>query len=478
MKTHVWLLFLAVTSLLLAGCNETNDPMAIGVKSVSLDKTSKTLLVGGTEQLVATVLPEDAVNKTVVWSSDAEDVASVDASTGLVTALEAGTAKITATTEDGGYTASCAVTVTTDMEAYLKALLLEDFGQMGLSADFFSDNHWTLDNALENWNGIRVSGGPDDYGLSIDLEGQILGGALCDELFRLPGLTELVLSGCKLSGPIPESIGEATRLASLNLGNNDFTGQLPSSLGKLANLLQLDVSGNKLTGAVPEEMKGLDNYPKFRFNPQQEGYEISETGTGDTDKAALLSIVEAWGDDAPQIIQDSWTAENAVTIFYGVEVNGLGQVVALNLRSLKIYALPDMSALTQLKRLDMYDNELWYFPAWIGNLTNLQYLDLGYTVLLGQFPTAICNLPNLKHLYLAKNLLSGEIPAEIGNMSNLEALDLSSNGFTGQIPATISNMSNLKVLDLGSNLLSGQIPAEFGNLTNLQGLYLSYNRAE
>lgn len=140
MKTHVWLLFLAVTSLLLAGCDETNDPMAIGVKSVSLDKTSKTLLVGGTEQLVATVLPEDAVNKTVVWSSDAEDVASVDASTGLVTALEAGTAKITATTEDGGYTASCAVTVTTDMEAYLKALLLEDFGQMGLSADFFSDN--------------------------------------------------------------------------------------------------------------------------------------------------------------------------------------------------------------------------------------------------------------------------------------------------------------------------------------------------
>lgn len=246
-------------------------------------------------------------------------------------------------------------------------------------------------------------------------------------------------------------------------------------MGKLANLLQLDVSGNKLTGAVPEEMKGLDNYPKFRFNPQQEGYEISETGTGDTDKAALLSIVEAWGDDAPQIIQDSWTAENAVTNFYGVEVNGLGQVVALNLRSLKIYALPDMSALTQLKRLDMYDNELWYFPAWIGNLTNLQYLDLGYTVLLGQFPTAICNLPNLKHLYLAKNLLSGEIPAEIGNMSNLEALDLSSNGFTGQIPATISNMSNLKVLDLGSNLLSGQIPAEFGNLKNLTYLFLSDN---
>ena len=107
---------------------------------------------------------------------------------------------------------------------------------------------------MENWNGIRVSGGPDDYGLSIDLEGQILGGALCDELFRLPGLTELVLSGCKLSGPIPESIGEATRLASLNLGNNDFTGQLPSSLGKLANLLQLDVSGNpKLAGLFCNE---------------------------------------------------------------------------------------------------------------------------------------------------------------------------------------------------------------------------------
>ena len=84
--------------------------MTYVVRGVSLDRSALTLIEGGTAQLTATVEPIDATNKKVTWSSSAPRVATVDAS-GNVTAVAEGTATITATTEDGGKTATCTVTV-------------------------------------------------------------------------------------------------------------------------------------------------------------------------------------------------------------------------------------------------------------------------------------------------------------------------------------------------------------------------------
>lgn len=80
------------------------------VRGVSLDRSALTLTEGGTAKLTAKVEPIDATNKKVTWGSSAPDVATVDAS-GNVTAVAEGTATITATTEDGGKTATCTVTV-------------------------------------------------------------------------------------------------------------------------------------------------------------------------------------------------------------------------------------------------------------------------------------------------------------------------------------------------------------------------------
>lgn len=64
-----------------------------------------------TKQLTAVVYPTNAANKNVTWTSDNVAVATVD-DTGLVTAKAVGKATITATTEDGGHTDTCVVTVT------------------------------------------------------------------------------------------------------------------------------------------------------------------------------------------------------------------------------------------------------------------------------------------------------------------------------------------------------------------------------
>lgn len=86
------------------------DRVTYVVRGVSLDRSALTLIEGGTAQLTATVEPIDATNKKVTWSSSAPDVAVVDAS-GNLTAVAEGTATITATTDDGGKTATCTVTV-------------------------------------------------------------------------------------------------------------------------------------------------------------------------------------------------------------------------------------------------------------------------------------------------------------------------------------------------------------------------------
>ena len=85
---------------------QTNVP----VTGVSLNTSTLNLIEGGTGTLIATVLPDNATNKKVTWSSNAPGVATVDSS-GKVTAVAPGTATITVTTQDGNHTAACTVTV-------------------------------------------------------------------------------------------------------------------------------------------------------------------------------------------------------------------------------------------------------------------------------------------------------------------------------------------------------------------------------
>ena len=82
---------------------------AIAVTGVELDQATLALDAGTTGTLVATVLPADASDKSVTWSSSNEAAATV--ADGIVTAVAEGEATITVTTTDGSFTATCVVTV-------------------------------------------------------------------------------------------------------------------------------------------------------------------------------------------------------------------------------------------------------------------------------------------------------------------------------------------------------------------------------
>ncbi len=93
-----------------ATCKVTvNKPAEILVTGITLNKTTATLEVNGTVQLTATVTPSDATNKTVTWTSSDTSVATV--SDGKVTAKKAGTAIITAKSNNDKMK-TCTITVT------------------------------------------------------------------------------------------------------------------------------------------------------------------------------------------------------------------------------------------------------------------------------------------------------------------------------------------------------------------------------
>ena len=83
----------------------------INVTGVTLDKSTLSLEEGTTGNLVATVAPSTASDKTVTFASSDAEVATVD-NTGKVTAVKTGNADITVTTKDGNKTAKCTLTVT------------------------------------------------------------------------------------------------------------------------------------------------------------------------------------------------------------------------------------------------------------------------------------------------------------------------------------------------------------------------------
>ena len=92
-----------------ATCTVTVGSPTVHVSSVTLDRTTASMVVGETLVLTATVSPSNATDRSVTWSSSNTKVATVDG--GVVRCLAEGTAVITATTTDGGYTATCDLTL-------------------------------------------------------------------------------------------------------------------------------------------------------------------------------------------------------------------------------------------------------------------------------------------------------------------------------------------------------------------------------
>jgi uncharacterized repeat protein (TIGR02543 family) len=112
---------------------ESDPTEPVDVTGVSVSPETDEVNLGGTTQLTAAIEPINATDKSVVWSSSDESIAIVSTS-GLVTGEAEGTATITATTNDGGFTATSEITVV-DIPVEIFNLTTSVVGEGSVSAD-------------------------------------------------------------------------------------------------------------------------------------------------------------------------------------------------------------------------------------------------------------------------------------------------------------------------------------------------------
>uniref|UniRef100_A0A1J3ISP9 non-specific serine/threonine protein kinase n=2 Tax=Noccaea caerulescens TaxID=107243 RepID=A0A1J3ISP9_NOCCA len=102
-------------------------------------------------------------------------------------------------------------------------------------------------------------------------------------------------------------------------------------------------------------------------------------------------------------------------------------------------------------------------------------VDLGNANLSGQLVMQLGQLPNLQYLELYSNNITGTIPEQLGNLTELVSLDLYLNNLSGPIPSSLGRLKKLRFLRLNNNSLSGEIPRSLTGVSTLQVLDLSNN---
>ncbi|KAG4095351.1 L domain-like protein [Neocallimastix lanati (nom. inval.)] len=85
----------------------------------------------------------------------------------------------------------------------------------------------------------------------LDLSGNEIEGGIIEEVKNFENLRVLNLGSNKLSGSIPDALGEIKNLVTLNLSKNNLDGEIPEAIGKLTKLKYLLLNGNKLSGDIP-----------------------------------------------------------------------------------------------------------------------------------------------------------------------------------------------------------------------------------
>ncbi|KAK4488606.1 hypothetical protein RD792_004373, partial [Penstemon davidsonii] len=259
------------------------------------------------------------------------------------------------------------------------------------------------------------------------------------------------LSNNRFEGPIPHNISETMPdLIFFSLSGNKLTGKIPDDIGNMASLQVLDFSSNNLFGSIPNSL-GNCSYLK-----------ALDLGNNSLSSLRILKL-----------------RSNA---FFGgilIEFSNLSSLQVLdlsenNFTGLIPTSLGDLKAMAQEQTKNEYllygkYRGMYYEESLVINLKNqlqkftktlslITAIDLSGNFFSGEIPVELTRLHGIIILDLSRNHISGQIPENISSLIQLGSLDLSRNELSGALPTCLASLSFLGYLNLSNNNLSGKIP--------------------
>ncbi|GLU06078.1 hypothetical protein SLE2022_231410 [Rubroshorea leprosula] len=194
-----------------------------------------------------------------------------------------------------------------------------------------------------------------------------LTGSLPESIGNLKKLTILILVGCGFTGPIPDTIGNLHQLAYLSFDSNLLNGPIPSTLGLVQSLQVIRFDNNHLSGSVPSNLNNLTS------------------------------------------LQELYLSNN--------KLNG---------------PLPSLTGMSKLNTLDLSNNTFntSVIPRWVSSLSSLTTLRMENAQLQGEVPVDLFSLPNLQTVGLKHNGLTGTLSMGMEFSNQLSLVDLQYNEIT------------------------------------------------
>ena len=437
------------------------------VSTVAVTPSVDTLVAGDTLRLSASAM--DANGHPVAetefsWASADTQVATVDAS-GLVTGVEAGEVEITATVSEVSGRAALTIVapVPTTVEVTPDTVTLTAIEQTTqLSAEVRDQLGRGMSDAPVSWSSA------DTMVAIVDSAGLVTAaGAGATRVSAASGEAsgEVVVivvqsAGSVVVSPAADTISAGDTLR-LMAEAYDVNGHLVA--GAEFSWSSSDVSVATVDDAGLVRGVGEGTATITAVSGDAKG--ISEITVQNPDRAALVALYHAT--NGPNWVNsDNWLTDAPLREWYGVEADGSGRVVGLNLHG-------------RVEQNQIVPHGLaGSIPVELSSLTNLKYLELGYNELTGPIPAELARLANLEYLALQGNHLTGSIPSELGGLTHLRGLFLWGNELTGLIPSELGGLTNLTNLHFGANSLTGPIPAGLGGLTRVGSLILYDNELE
>ncbi|CAL4962784.1 unnamed protein product [Urochloa decumbens] len=268
---------------------------------------------------------------------------------------------------------------------------------------------------------------------------------------------------------IPSFLGTFNNLRHLKLSHAKFLGSVPSQLGNLSRLQSLDLSYG---GKVSSDLSWLPRLSSLRSLDMRE---LNLSSARDwVHKVNMLRNLRI-------LCLANCRLNNTVSSLSHANLSNL-EVLDLSYNKFNTSLQHNwFMCLTTIKML-LISHCGWSgpIPDALGNMSNLENIDLRFNYLTGNIPATLEKLCNLQQLSLVYNNINDDLTNFMERLpkcswSKLCKLNLHRANLTGQLPIWIGNLTSLSYLDLARNMLSGHVPNGIGALSNLTYLSLSLN---